>query len=74
MFSFTEITIPSSVSYIDDQAFYRCENLVTVEFEEDVEYISETAFELCDKVTFVCKTGTNTEKYALQNGIKLIYK
>lgn len=72
--SFTEITIPSSVNYIDDQAFYRCENLETVTFEGDVEYISETAFELCDNVAFVCESGSNVESYALEYGIKVIYK
>lgn len=34
--SFTEISIPESVKFIDDQAFYRCENLMTVTFEGDV--------------------------------------
>lgn len=73
-FEFTEITIPSSVNYIDDQGFYRCEKLAKVTFEDDVEYIGDSAFEECTNVTFICKSDTNVESYALEHNIKIIYK
>lgn len=42
------VTIPSTVKYIGDRAFYDCENLEEVEFGTNVESIGERAFALCE--------------------------
>ncbi len=49
----TEIYIPSSVTKIDDWAFYACDNLETVTFNEGLEEIGSEAFSYCPKLTGV---------------------
>ena len=49
----TTYTIPNSVYYIDDYAFYGCRVLTTVTIPNPVEYIGEFAFSGCSGLTSV---------------------
>ena len=46
--SITEVTIPDSVKYIGDLAFYDCDNLKTITIADSVETIGVGAFRGCD--------------------------
>ena len=43
----TKITIPSSVTYIDDYAFYSCTSLVDVTLPKNLKYLGRSAFINC---------------------------
>ncbi|MBQ3404302.1 MAG: leucine-rich repeat protein [Oscillospiraceae bacterium] len=46
----TSISIPGSVTLIDEYAFYNCENLEYVTFSEGLQSIGHLAFSECDKL------------------------
>lgn len=51
--SFTSITIPDSVTSIDDFAFYNCESLVSIEIPDSVTSIGIHAFSNCNSLTSI---------------------
>ena len=54
----TSITIPDSVEYIGNLAFYDCRGLCSVSFGEGLKSIGAFAFENCDGLTDVYYTGS----------------
>lgn len=48
---FKTITIPNNVKYIEDAAFYGCENLESVQFSNGLERIGMQCFRECKKLT-----------------------
>ncbi len=51
--SITHVTIPDSVIVIESQAFYGCENLITVKMSEKIRSIGYGAFSYCTALTAV---------------------
>jgi len=51
--SITSITIPDSVTVIDEYAFWCCKNLTSIVIPDSVVSIGETAFEECTSLTSV---------------------
>ncbi|MCR4644796.1 MAG: leucine-rich repeat domain-containing protein [Oscillospiraceae bacterium] len=49
----TAVTVPGSVRYINDVAFYKCWNLTALTIEEGVTHIGEEAFSCCTGLTSV---------------------
>lgn len=54
----TTVTIPDSVTFIDDEAFKYCENLTTVNLGNGVEHIGVHAFADCSNLTSIIYNGT----------------
>lgn len=51
----TSVVIPDGVKYIEDAAFYNCENLTSIVIPKTVRSIGESAFMYCDEVeSLVC--------------------
>ena len=69
--SFTEITIPQNVTYIGDEAFYRCGNLTEITIPENVTSIGLNAFDDCDALKTMnfnainCTFNGGTSSYSL---------
>lgn len=46
------ITLPSSLKYIGERAFFQCSNLSSIEWPEDLEEIGDNAFYRCGSLNF----------------------
>lgn len=44
------LVLPSTVTRIEDRAFYYCRNLVSITLPEGLKYLGVSAFEYCDKL------------------------
>ncbi len=69
----TTYTIPSSVTTIDDYAFYGCTKLASVTFGDSVESIGYSAFSYCSSLTSVAlgNAVTTIDDYAFEHCSKL---
>ena len=47
------VNIPDTVTAIDNYAFYKCSNLVTVRMSESLEYLGYSAFRDCSSLTAI---------------------
>lgn len=47
------ITLPASLAYIGDRAFYNCSNLVSVNIPDNVKEIGDSAFAICKSLVTV---------------------
>ena len=74
------VTIPDSVTQIDREAFENCQNLMSVTIPSSVEYIYTLAFgyyydngyKKMDNFKVYCYSGTEGEKYAIDNGFDYV--
>lgn len=53
------VTIPETVTSIQDNAFFNCSNIQKINIGKNICSIGEDVFELCPKLTQITKTGTN---------------
>ena len=69
----TSYTIPSSVTKIGDNAFYRCEDLKSITIPESVTSIDYEAFENCESLTSITipNSVTSIGEYAFVDCYKL---
>ena len=51
--SIASVTIPDSVTYIDDYAFYNCYNMTSISISNSVTSIGDYALALCGKLTSI---------------------
>ncbi len=49
----TTYMIPNSVTSIDTNAFYFCEELISIIMPEGIEYVGDSAFSCCEKLTTI---------------------
>jgi hypothetical protein len=54
----TSITIPESVTRIEDEAFFKCTNLTSIELPSTIEYLGYAAFNKCSKLTSITINST----------------
>ena len=74
------VTIPDSVTLIEREAFENCQNLMSVTIPSSVEYIYTLAFgyyydngyKKMDNFKVYCYSGTEGEKYAIDNGFDYV--
>ena len=72
----TSITIPDSVTGIGEYAFYDCASLTSIMIPDSVTYIGDIAlgyyydngYKKLDNFKIYCYSGTEGEKYAIDNG------
>ena len=71
----TSVTIPSSVTSIEDYAFYGCSGLTSIEIPNSVKSIGSQAFDGCTSLTRVeiPNSVTSIENYAFKNIPHIIY-
>ncbi len=67
----TEITIPSSVTAIQNYAFYKCTFVKKIIFHDKVTFIGTDSFLGCDGIVFVCDKGSFAYNYAKEKGIDI---
>ncbi len=67
-----DVTIPNTVEYIGDCAFFGCPYLKKVIIPPSVKEIGWSAFETCDKLTIYGYTNTVAEAYAKENNIPFV--
>ena len=68
----TSVTIPDSVNFIDEYAFYTCENLATVELGKGVTRIAVEAFSMTGITSVTIPDSVQIiEAYAFQSCYKL---
>ncbi|MBE6573053.1 MAG: hypothetical protein E7652_01520 [Ruminococcaceae bacterium] len=65
----TSVTIPSSVETIEGSAFFHCDSLLEITIPATVTKIKKGAFDTY-KITFACYSGTEGERYAIDNEIQ----
>ena len=77
--SLTSVTIPNSVKWIEDDAFFKCSSLTSITIPNSVKSIGEYAFDDCSSLTFIEYTGTKKQWNKIgyrnrgDNNIKVIY-
>ena len=74
--SLTSVNIPEGLKQIWQGAFMECTNLTTVVFGSNQLESFGTGpdpFELCNKVTIVCKEGCYIHRYCVENNISYIF-
>lgn len=84
-YSLTSVTIPGSVKYIGEAAFYKCQSLEKVVLSEGVTHIYDSAFEDCSALEEAVLPGSLTyigefafvndkmlKKVTFPNGVKYI--
>ena len=80
--SLASITIPKSVTFINNGAFLNCTSLTSVTIPDGVTYVSSSAFgyyydddgykKKLDDLKIYCYSGTEGEKYAIDNGFDYV--
>ncbi len=65
----TNLKIPPLVTRIESSLFASCFNLETVSIHPGVEYIGESAFDSCDRLTLEVEEGSFAQQYAAENNI-----
>ena len=65
------VVIPENVTTIGERAFANCPNLEDVLIPESVKVIASNAFESSPKVTIRTYQGSEAERFANSNGLKL---
>ncbi len=71
--SLTGIAIPSGVRKIGARAFAECSAMLSIKLPKSVKTIGKDAFDGCSKLTVYCEKGSYAERYAILNGIPVIY-
>jgi hypothetical protein len=66
--SLSQITIPDSVKYIDNSAFYDCKNLAQITIPSSVIQIGATAFRHCAALGYIDFKGTKEQWNAIPKG------
>lgn len=62
----TQVIIPNTVTYIEDQAFYMCTDLRSVDIGSGVRTIGDCAFNFCEDLRYVtCRAATPPTIYEL---------
>lgn len=67
------VVLPNTVEFIDNLAFYNCNNLLEINIPTSVTYIAKDAFNSSYRVKFVCKKGSYADKYAEEHDIECVY-
>lgn len=57
----TSISLPKTITRINDHAFYCCDSLTKVEFTKNVSYIGVSAFSLCKQLSIIDYDGTKED-------------
>lgn len=70
-FEITSVTIPDSIEYIGDDAFYNCKSLSSAIIGTGVKEIGSNAFANCS-VTIYGYNGTYAQKYAQYNSLTFV--
>ena len=63
-----DVTIPSCVTCIDDEAFFQCEGVTSVTIPASVRMIGEKAFEQCNRLTSF-SVDANNSAYSSKEGL-----
>ncbi len=63
------VVIGNGIHSVKRKAFADCKSLKTAVISDHVAYISDDAFENCNKLTIVCTENSNAMKYAQRNSI-----
>jgi hypothetical protein len=59
-FSLTSITIPNSVSSIEDRTFFSCSSLTNITIPNNVTNIGDSAFFYCPSLTAITVDASNS--------------
>ena len=57
----TSVTLPSTVTSLDEHAFLQCRNLTTITFPHSITNVGYQAFLYCDKLSTVLYSGTEEQ-------------
>jgi hypothetical protein len=71
---FGEIGIPSTVNKIKTQTFHGCRNLYVVYIPDSVKHIAKNALGSKRQVNICTPEGSYAQKFAEENGYKVIVK
>jgi hypothetical protein len=64
-----QVYIPAGCGSIGPRAFADSTELQRIHIPESVSYISADAFDGCEQLTIFCPSGSEAERFAIQNGI-----
>ena len=66
----TNVTIPSGIEYVGEQAFANCSGLKRVYIPKSVNYIGDSLVDNSSNVTVYVKSGSYAYRYCKDNGIR----
>ena len=67
------MTIPDSVTSIENEVFSNCESLTSVTLPDSVTSIGGWAFKDCDQLTLTVSRDSYSEEFAIENDILYTY-
>ncbi len=68
----TQIVLPASVKYINNNAFNGCAGLTDVDVPSSVTSIGDGAFLNCPNITIWCKSGSAAHRWAADNNVSFV--
>ena len=69
----TSITLPDSLTTLDDYAFSDCSSLTAVSIPDNLTSISRNAFDGCDRLTLTVPRDSYAKQYCDEHGLRYIY-